>query len=103
MNMHTGAKVRGSDSLKQRIVIDGRMYEVEYQNAEGVDARSFPINAAIDAVDQAQSLVLPTPHPSTSGAMGDESKIFRTPIAGIVTKINVVIGQLIETGEVLIV
>lgn len=97
--MLAAANFRGSDRLKLRIVIDGKMYEVDYENAEAVDSSSSSTNA----VDQAQSLILATPHSSASNTAADESKIFRTPMAGIVTKINVEAGQLVASGDVLLV
>ena len=84
--------------MKLRIVIDGKMYEVEYQN----EAATSP-SPSIDAVDQAQSLVLPTPPLSRSDTSIDESKVFRTPMTGIVTRINVEPDQFVEVGEVLLV
>ncbi len=50
-------------------------------------------------------LVLPTPH--RHGELGaskiDEGKVCRSPVAGIVTRINVAPGQFIRNGEVVLV
>jgi Acetyl/propionyl-CoA carboxylase, alpha subunit len=83
--------------LKRRIVIDGKSYEVEY---DGVDEKS----SLPPAPNLAQSIVLPTPQASTEEASGvDESKLCRSPVAGIVTRINVAPGRSVKAGEVLVV
>jgi biotin carboxyl carrier protein len=82
--------------LKRRIVIDGKTYEVEY---DGVNEESSPV-----ASNLAQSIVLPTPQaPSEEAFDVDESKLCRSPIAGIVTRINVEPGRSVRAGEVLVV
>jgi len=75
--------------LKRQIVIDGKTYEVEYDTAE----------------DRAQSIVLPSPpSPGASASPDvDESKLCRSPVAGIVTRIDVEPGQSVQAGETILV
>ena len=84
--------------LKVQIVIDGKQYEVEYEAAGGI------VPSSADSADQAQSLVLPTPRAATSGAAAvDEIRVCRSPVAGIVTRINVAAGDAVGAGDVLLV
>lgn len=83
--------------MKRRVVIDGKTYEVEY---DGVNEKS----SLPPASNLAQSIVLPTPQASNEEASDiDESKLCRSPIAGIVTRINVAPGRPVKAGEVLVV
>ena len=88
----------GVTTLKRRIVIDGKTYEVEYDSPSGSSSSPSP-------VDPIQSLVLPTPPdpraPAQSNA--DESKIRRSPVDGIVTRIDVETGNQVTAGDVLLV
>jgi biotin carboxyl carrier protein len=83
--------------LKRRVVIDGKTYEVEY---DGVTEKS----SLPPASNLAQSIVLPTPQASAEDTSNvDESKLCRSPVAGIVTRINVEPGRSVKAGEVLVV
>ncbi len=75
--------------MKRQIVIDGKTYEVEYDAPE----------------NHAQSIVLPTPQvPDSSGTTGiDESKVCRSPVAGIVSRINVESGRAMQSGDIILV
>ncbi|HVI11200.1 MAG TPA: acetyl-CoA carboxylase biotin carboxyl carrier protein subunit [Candidatus Binatia bacterium] len=84
--------------MKVRILIDGKAYEVEYDKPEDIP----PDATLVD--DRVQSLVLPTPpDPGTSTSTQDESKICRSPVAGIVTRLNVKAGQNVGVGDVAII
>jgi methylmalonyl-CoA carboxyltransferase 1.3S subunit len=84
--------------LKLQIVIDGKTYEVEYDTT---DENSSP---SVRSTAQVQSIVLPTPHgPASSAPDADESKICRSPVAGIVTRLVVEAGQSVEAGDILLV
>jgi methylmalonyl-CoA carboxyltransferase 1.3S subunit len=85
--------------LKRQIVINGKTYEVEY---DATDENSSPSSPSIKP---AQSIVLPTPQvPRSSGAPDiDESKVCRSPVAGIVARVNVEAGQSVQAGEIVVV
>ena len=85
--------------MKRQIVIDGKTYEVEYDPTDETSSPSVP------SMDRAQSLVLPTPPlPGSSGPSDiDESKVCRSPVAGIVARINVEAGESVEAGEIVLV
>jgi len=85
--------------LKLQIVIDGKTYEVEYDTAEESTSASGP------TIERAQSIVLPTAQgPALPGTTDiDESKLCRSPVAGIVARVNVQPGQSVRSGDVLVV
>ena len=84
--------------MKTQIVVDGKTYEVEYDDPQESPASTSP-------VDPIQSLVLPTaPDPRTSALSSiDESKLCRSPVDGIVTRIDVGAGQDVADRDVLLV
>jgi methylmalonyl-CoA carboxyltransferase 1.3S subunit len=84
--------------VKLHIVIDGKTYEVEYDSArEDSGAERVP-------TEPPQSLVLPTPQtPGEAAGDMDESKVCRSPVAGIVSRINVEAGQAVTAGKVMLV
>ena len=82
--------------MKRQIAIDGKTYEVEFDGADEDCSRS--------TIEPAQSLVLATPPlPVPGGAGINESKLCRSPVAGIVTRIHVEDGQAVQAGEILVV
>jgi methylmalonyl-CoA carboxyltransferase small subunit len=84
--------------LKLKIVIDGNTYEVEVEEAEepgGLDS-SAPTASAI------QSSVLPSAKLSASSDF-DEAKVCRSPLAGVVARLEVTLGQHVQPNELLLV
>lgn len=84
--------------MKVRVVIDGKAYEVEYEPKEE-NSLTPP-----GPEQRAQSLVLPTqPVPGSGKSDVDESKVCRSPVAGIVVRIHVEPGRLLRAGDILLV
>lgn len=85
--------------MKRQIVINGKTYEVEY---DADDEHTSPLAPPTEPV---QSIVLPTPPvPGSSQPSGvDESKLCRSPVAGIVARVNVEAGQSVQAGEIVVV
>ena len=84
--------------MKLKIVIDGNTYEVEVEEAEepgGLDS-SAPTASAI------QSSVLPSAKLSASSDF-DEAKVCRSPLAGVVARLEVTLGQHVQPNELLLV
>jgi methylmalonyl-CoA carboxyltransferase small subunit len=84
--------------VKLKIVIDGRTYEVEVEEAEelgGLDT-SAPAASAI------QSSVLPSAKLSATSDF-DEAKVCRSPLAGVVARLQVSQGQHVQPNELLLV
>lgn len=91
--------------MKLQIEIDGRTYEVEVEVIEE-DYRPQPQdNRPAPATATIQSTVLRTP--SAPGASldsnVDESKLCRSPVAGIVVRVNVKPGQQLQVNDLMVV
>ena len=88
--------------MKLRITIDGKIYETEVEflddEAESGDSPFEPVPVAHLTPPPSQSV---SPHDSTTGS--EDWKICRSPFAGLIVKVNVVPGQTVEPGEVLLV
>jgi methylmalonyl-CoA carboxyltransferase small subunit len=85
--------------LKLQITIDGKIYEVDVEILEENDGTG----AALHAPHRAASLVSGSAHPPVhSGAWDSDGKIARSPLMGLVIKVNVKAGQKVEAGEVLL-
>jgi biotin carboxyl carrier protein len=90
--------------VKLKVTIDGKTYEVEVEASEAEQRRPGYIPPAGGAAPT--RVVAPTaaqPSPPASGAVADESKVCRSPIAGIVVKVSAQVGQAIQANDVLIV
>ena len=85
--------------MKHQVVINGKTYEVEYDDADENASPSAP------PIEPAQSIVLPTPPVpgSSQPSEVDESKLCRSPVAGIVARVNVEVGQSVQAGEIVVV
>ena len=84
--------------MKLRIAVEGKTYEVEVEIADeaGVDS-STPATAAI------QSSVLPPAVKVNTSSGLDETQVSRSPVAGLVVRMHVEVGQQVEAGELLMV
>ena len=83
--------------MKRQIVINGKTYEVEYDDADENTSPSAP------PIEPVQSIVLPTPPVPSQPYEVDESKLCRSPVAGIVARVNVEVGQSLQAGEIVVV
>ena len=81
--------------MKLRIVIEGKAYEVEVDVANEAELDpSTPVIATI------QSEVLPT---AGRPGVDTDPKVIRSPLAGLVARVNVKPGQQVQPREVLLV
>jgi methylmalonyl-CoA carboxyltransferase small subunit len=91
--------------MKLKITVDNKTYEVEVEVAED-DHHASP-GAQYYAPPGAVSVPSPVPPPPRPGGAGepvaDESKVCRSPIAGVVVRINAQPGQQIQTNDPLLV
>jgi methylmalonyl-CoA carboxyltransferase 1.3S subunit len=91
--------------LKLQLGIDGRNYEVEVEVIEDDEIPRLP-NFGPYHPFQASVPSSPAPAKEAPGAVEAdiaEEKVCRTPVAGIVIKVNVKPGQQIKTNDLLIV
>jgi len=93
--------------LKLQIGIDGKSYEVEVEVTEDDSAPKphyIPPQATGTVVPAATAApAAGAPKASTPQGPVDEAKVCRSPIAGMVTRINVEAGQQIQQGDLLLV
>ena len=80
--------------MKLKIAIDGRTYDVEVEDA----AEPAALEHTLAAV---QSAVLPT---AATGASSDfdEAKVVRSPLAGVITRLQAKPGQSVKASELLL-
>jgi methylmalonyl-CoA carboxyltransferase small subunit len=84
-------------TLKLRIVIDGRAYDVEVEDGEALEISDHSSVAAI------QSSVLPTAGKFAVSSDFDETKVCRSPLAGVVSRVQVSPGQTVQQNHVLLI
>jgi methylmalonyl-CoA carboxyltransferase small subunit len=90
-------------ALKLRITIDGKVYEVEVEVAEPEPPQlGYVPPAAQTRVPAARPVAAPAVKPSST-PVADESKVCRSPIAGVVVRVSVQVGQTIQVNDVLLV
>jgi methylmalonyl-CoA carboxyltransferase small subunit len=96
--------------LKLKITVDGKVYEVEVDVSEpeppgpsyippsGAPTARVPATAPARPLDVPNTSVRPT-----SAPVADESKVCRSPIAGVVVQVPAQVGQSIQANDVLLV
>jgi len=90
--------------LKIQIVIGGKAYEVEFEfeGDEGLPGGPSPVPASVATLQSARVPTAPLPH-SASEVDGDESKVCRSPVAGIVVRVCVQPGEQLQLDDLLVV
>ena len=93
--------------MKLQIGIDGKNYEVDVEVLEDDAAPrtpgylpSFPGSATVPSVPVATA---PRPAPAAEDANVDEAKVCRSPVAGVVLRVNVKPGQVLQPNDLMIV
>jgi methylmalonyl-CoA carboxyltransferase small subunit len=90
--------------LKIQLVIGGKAYEVEVEVEGGEDHLGVPghLPAGAATIQSTRVPTAPRPH-SPSEMDGDESKVCRSPVAGIVVRVSVQAGQELKLDDLLVV
>jgi methylmalonyl-CoA carboxyltransferase 1.3S subunit len=90
--------------LKIQIVIGGRAYEVEVDVEGGEDQLGVPghLPAGTATIQSTRVATAPRPH-SPSDIDGDESRVCRSPVAGIVVRVCVQPGEQLQLDGLLVV
>ena len=91
--------------MKLNITIDGKKYDVEVEVAEEERPSSGPYYYVPPSNPVSLPSAAPPPlaaGPAAGGAV-DEAKVCRSPIAGVVVKINTQAGQQIQVNDPLVV
>jgi len=93
--------------LKLQIGIDGKTYEVEVEVIEEDNqprGRGFVPPYAETGVTTVRSQAVPAAAaPAAAEEPADEAKVCRSPVAGMVIKVNVQAGQQIQQDELIMV
>jgi methylmalonyl-CoA carboxyltransferase small subunit len=92
--------------LKLQIGIDGKSYEVEVEIAEDDTAPKphyIPAQAAQTVITATPAAASGVPKAAAPEGVVDEGKVCRSPIAGMVTRVNVQPGQQIQPNDLLLV
>jgi methylmalonyl-CoA carboxyltransferase small subunit len=92
--------------LKLQIGIDGKTYEVEVevlQDDGESRAPSYGPYSAVRSTLQLPSSRPASPPPVKSNGDVNEAKVCRSPVAGVVIRMNIQPGQQLQAGDVMIV
>ncbi len=92
--------------MKLQIGIDGKSYEVEVEITEDDTAprpHYIPAQAATTVLTAAAPAAGAAKTSAADAAVADEAKVCRSPIAGMVTRVNVQPGQQIQPNDLLLV
>ena len=94
--------------MKLQITIDGKQYDVEVEIAEDdAQPRMYPTYVPPQSYG-AEGAVLapaagPRPLPTDAEEVADESKVCRSPVAGVIVRCNAQAGQQIQPDDLLLV
>ena len=98
--------------MKLLITIEGKAYEVDVEVLEDEESTPAPPPAIEypplpplpDApFSAAQFAPQPPRAPSRSGAWDEEGKVCQSPVTGLVVKVNVQPGQIVQAGDLVLV
>jgi methylmalonyl-CoA carboxyltransferase small subunit len=84
--------------LKLRVVVDENAYDVEVEDGDELDA----LEPSMPEISAIQSAVLISAKVAAASAF-DESKVCRSPLAGVVARLQVSPGQAVKVDELLLV
>jgi biotin carboxyl carrier protein len=87
--------------VKLKITIDGKVYEVDVEATEP-ERRA---NTTAGSMPRTPAATAPHVAPQGTGVppVADESKVCRSPVAGVVVNVSAQIGQVIQANDVLLV
>jgi methylmalonyl-CoA carboxyltransferase 1.3S subunit len=91
--------------MKLKITVDGKAYEVDVDVVDDDRGPAGPVSYYQSSPTAVSSVVAPPP-PAAAGAplpAGDEAKVCRSPIAGVVFKVNAQVGQSIQVNDPILV
>jgi methylmalonyl-CoA carboxyltransferase 1.3S subunit len=85
--------------MKLRITLDQKTYEVDVEVAEDDRAPASAAHAYIPAAPTALPSGPPPPRPAAPDSNVAEDKVCRSPVAGIVVRVNAQPGQQIQAND----
>ncbi|MBR1733413.1 MAG: biotin/lipoyl-binding protein [Alloprevotella sp.] len=97
--------IRSIQGQKATVEVNGIAFEVEMHGSQLTEA-SLPDAAPVSAapVSEAPKAAAPEPAaaPAPAGAAGEGTPV-KAPLPGVVTKVNVAVGQAVKKGEAVLV
>ena len=88
--------------MKLNITVDGQTYEVDVEASEPEPVRPA-YASAVPQVRAAAAPVLAAASAPATGHVADEAKVCRSPVSGMVVKVNSKSGDAAQAGDVLLV
>ena len=88
------------------LTIDGKKYIVDVDVLEGEEIRTPDSFQEQTSTIQSRQIVMPSPQPLAMQPVADglpDEKVCRSPIAGIVQRVNVQVGQKLQIDDLLVV
>ena len=90
--------------MKLKITVDGKVYEVDVEVSEPEAPHPGYVPPAVPTTRLPAAGPAPTaPAAPTSESVADESKVCRSPCAGVVVRVSAQVGQAIQPNDVLLV
>lgn len=88
--------------MKLKLTIDGKVYEVDVEAAEPEQPHPSYVPPSGQTRRETVAAAAPAAR-SRSETVADESKVCRSPIAGLVVRVSAQVGQEIQANDVLLV
>jgi methylmalonyl-CoA carboxyltransferase 1.3S subunit len=88
------------------LTIDGKKYIADVEVLEGEEIRMPDSFQKLTSTIQSKQEIAPSPQPSAMHPVADglpDDKVCRSPIAGIVQRVNVQVGQNLQVDDLLVV
>ncbi|NMW18282.1 MAG: acetyl-CoA carboxylase biotin carboxyl carrier protein subunit [Chlorobiaceae bacterium] len=88
------------------LTIDGKKYVVDVEVLEGEEIRTPGMFQELTSTIQSKQVIAPSPLPPAMQPVADglpDEKVCRSPIAGIVQRVNVQVGQKLQVDDLLVV
>ena len=89
--------------MKLKITVEGKVYEAEVEVFEPEQSHPGYVPPVGQARVPAAGPGAAPPMPSHPAPVADESKVCRSPFAGVVSRVSVQVGQAIQVNDVLLV
>lgn len=89
--------------MKLKITVDGKIFEVEVEVAEPDPPQHSYVPPGVQTQLSAVAPVRPAAAKASGAPAANESKVCRTPIAGVVVRVLAQVGQSIQVNDVLLV
>jgi methylmalonyl-CoA carboxyltransferase small subunit len=97
---------RGKDPVKLKITVDNKTYEVDVEAEESEEVHAPAAYRPVSwsaAPSGPAPLTAPAGGPASNGEAVDENKVCRSPMVGVVVRLNAQEGQAVKVDDALLV